>query len=107
MDDGQRAVMTTGGNRGTVEDPTPPPGDWAAQAACAGSETPDDFYPDQEQSNEAAALQLCAGCPVRVPCLHHALLTREQHGVWGGMTAKEREILVYGDPSSLRRGSAA
>ena len=107
MDDGQGAVMTTGDNIDADVDPTPPPGDWAAQAACAGSEVPDQFFPEQDDGSEEAALRLCAGCPVRVPCLHHALLNRERHGVWGGMTADERDILVYGDPSTLRRGSAA
>jgi hypothetical protein len=33
---------------------------------------------------------ICAGCPVRQQCLAFALDTRQNHGVWGGMSEEER-----------------
>lgn len=83
------------------------PGAWVQEAACRGTKTPDAFYPDPAEQPEHTVIQLCAGCPVRVPCLHHALLAGERYGVWGGMTATERAILVYGDPTSSQPGRVA
>ena len=33
-------------------------------------------------------------CPVREACLEHAIAVREKHGVWGGLTARERRRLI-------------
>jgi WhiB family transcriptional regulator, redox-sensing transcriptional regulator len=41
------------------------------------------------EEQEQRAKQVCRGCPVVVACLEHALAA-EDHGVWGGMTARER-----------------
>jgi WhiB family redox-sensing transcriptional regulator len=41
-----------------------------------------------EQAAEAKAV--CAGCEVRRACLAFAIRTRERHGIWGGMTERER-----------------
>lgn len=38
----------------------------------------------------AEAKSICADCPVRVLCFTYAL-GNEQHGVWGGTTADERD----------------
>ena len=35
------------------------------------------------------AKAICARCPVRRQCLVFALNTRQNHGVWGGMTEEE------------------
>ena len=40
------------------------------------------------------AKEICAGCPVREVCLDHALNRREKMGVWGGMTERERRLLL-------------
>lgn len=44
------------------------------------------------------AAQLCAECPIATKdaCLAWAIEAREQHGVWGGMTADERFALIQG-----------
>jgi WhiB family redox-sensing transcriptional regulator len=63
---------------------------WRSQGRCRGV-GPDIFYPPSEE--EAAAFEakaICATCPVRTPCLEHALAVREKFGVWGGMTERER-----------------
>jgi WhiB family transcriptional regulator, redox-sensing transcriptional regulator len=38
----------------------------------------------------AEAKEICARCQVRRECLMFALLTRQRHGVWGGMSEEER-----------------
>jgi WhiB family redox-sensing transcriptional regulator len=63
---------------------------WRSQGRCRGID-PAVFYPLVE--DEAAALEakaICATCPVRTPCLEHALTLREKFGVWGGLTERER-----------------
>ncbi|PZS22416.1 MAG: WhiB family transcriptional regulator [Acidimicrobiales bacterium] len=65
---------------------------WRQRAACRGLD-PDIFYPvTDEEADEAKAI--CAECPVRQPCLEHALANREHDGVWGGATERERRRLV-------------
>ena len=36
---------------------------------------------------------MCAGCLVRQPCLDYAIANRISHGVWGGLTGRERRAL--------------
>lgn len=42
--------------------------------------------------------RFCATCPVRTECLAHALDHRIEFGVWGGMTERERRILLRSRP---------
>jgi WhiB family redox-sensing transcriptional regulator len=70
---------------------------WMADARCRGLETAL-FYPSEE-SHADAALAICAKCSVREPCLRYALDEREQFGIWGGTTERQRR--------SLRRRGAA
>lgn len=39
----------------------------------------------------AEARSVCGPCPVRSDCLEYALIADERWGVWGGLTAPERE----------------
>lgn len=65
---------------------------WRKRAACRGLD-PAIFYPvDDEDAAEAKAV--CGRCPVREPCLEHALVARELLGVWGGLTERERRRLL-------------
>ena len=65
---------------------------WSLKAACNGLD-PQVFYPDPEDEGlEAKAV--CEVCPVREPCLEHALSYREKEGVWGGATEKERRRII-------------
>jgi len=65
---------------------------WRNRAACRGLD-PDIFYPaSDEDSWEAKAV--CDTCPVRQPCLEHALSLREREGVWGGLTERERRRIL-------------
>jgi len=38
----------------------------------------------------AEAKEICARCRVQRECLMFALVTRQRHGVWGGMSEEER-----------------
>jgi WhiB family redox-sensing transcriptional regulator len=50
------------------------------------------FYPETLHE-VAVAKAVCAGCKVRQMCLETALRNRERHGVWGGLTERERARL--------------
>jgi WhiB family redox-sensing transcriptional regulator len=65
---------------------------WRQHAACRGID-PDVFHPVSEEDAEEAKA-ICALCPVRQPCLEHALVNREREGVWGGLTDRERRRLI-------------
>jgi WhiB family redox-sensing transcriptional regulator len=41
---------------------------------------------------------ICNSCPVRLECLADALDGRHQFGVWGGMTERERRVLLRRRP---------
>ena len=67
---------------------------WRAKAACQGL-NPDIFYPATEDDADAEpAKVVCDVCPVREACLEHALAVREKHGVWGGLTERERRRVI-------------
>jgi WhiB family redox-sensing transcriptional regulator len=69
---------------------------WRDHAECRGVD-PGIFHPDDEEENDfsaEAAKAICSECPVREACLEHAITVREKHGVWGGLTARERRRLI-------------
>ena len=77
--------------------PSPPaPSGWTERAACR-YENPDLFYPPEGERGgnlalrELVAKRICATCPVQPECAAHALAVDERYGVWGGLTAAERQ----------------
>lgn len=42
----------------------------------------------------ATAAHICGMCPVRRRCLIEAISRNEPHGIWGGLTRKQRKALV-------------
>jgi WhiB family redox-sensing transcriptional regulator len=71
---------------------------WRDQAACRDID-PELFFP---VGNAGAALlqisqakQVCAACPARSPCLHWALDSGQEAGVWGGTSEDERRAVRY------------
>lgn len=65
---------------------------WQTRAACRGLD-PQLFFPAQGES-PAAAKAVCATCSVRVQCATAATFDRaERHGVWGGLTERDRRRL--------------
>lgn len=61
---------------------------WQDSAACIGADTAI-FFPESGDP-VGPAKALCRACPVREQCLADALERGEVHGVWGGLSAKER-----------------
>lgn len=76
---------------------------WRTKARCTklGIAT-SVFYPDSEKGTKAA-IKICSDCEVRTPCLEYAIATREENGVWGGVSEDELGKLirrVQGVPST-------
>ena len=65
---------------------------WRLKGACRGLD-PAIFYPVSEE-DAAEAKAVCDNCPVREPCLEWALANREQDGVWGGASERERRRMI-------------
>jgi WhiB family redox-sensing transcriptional regulator len=70
---------------------------WQDAAACKGEDTELSFEPGHYENprtrrrREAKAKAICAGCPVRSPCLEFGLGT--PHGLWGGLSEMDRQRL--------------
>lgn len=69
--------------------------EWPSQGACRG-EDPDALF--VQGAAQQQAKQVCLSCPVRSECLAHALDTRTEFGVWGGLTERERRQLLRERP---------
>ncbi|HEY2297274.1 MAG TPA: WhiB family transcriptional regulator [Jatrophihabitans sp.] len=81
--------------------PAPREGDWDWQlhAACRGLDTSNFYHPENERGpsrarRERQAKAICATCPVIANCRQWALAAREPYGVWGGLSAEERELVL-------------
>ena len=79
---------------------------WKFHAACSQAD-PDAWFPDHDGDSTVPGLweinsdgraitakQVCHRCPVKAECLQEALDRREQHGIWGGLTTRERQQLM-------------
>jgi WhiB family redox-sensing transcriptional regulator len=57
---------------------------------------PEVFFPegDTAELTELVAKAVCAACPVRMRCLNAAIGRDERYGVFGGLTAAERDTLT-------------
>lgn len=71
-------------------------GHWSDRAACRAAD-PEELFADGVGQNKSKVI--CFGCPVRTECLAHALDNRIEHGVWGGMTERERRALLRRRPT--------
>lgn len=81
---------------------------WTKQSNCAGIDTEIFFPPRDKTQYKVIADQAkvyCFGgrdeqgeeiapCPVRLNCLWYAIDGDEQHGIWGGLSHRERNALV-------------
>jgi WhiB family redox-sensing transcriptional regulator len=78
--------------------------EWQLQGSCREADPTLFFHPEGERgparrNRDAAAKEICAGCPVIDECRKHALAVREPYGVWGGLSEDDREEIY-----STRRG---
>lgn len=67
--------------------------DWRFGAPC-GQADPELFFPigysKEARDQEKQAKRICGTCPVAETCLQWALATRQDSGVWGGLSEDER-----------------
>ena len=61
---------------------------WMASGNCLGVD-PELFFPERGASTEDAKA-VCRACVVREECLTYALEHCERHGIWGGLSERER-----------------
>ncbi|GAC1375553.1 MAG: WhiB family transcriptional regulator [Acidimicrobiales bacterium] len=78
---------------------------WRQRSACTGLDT-EIFFPASE-AEAGPAKSVCATCPVRDECLEWAIQTRQEDGVWGGLTDTERRRLRRRRRDAARRSSAS
>lgn len=67
------------------------PVEWQSQARCSEVD-PEIFFPERGGSSKAARA-VCSQCDVRMQCLEYALNNKEQFGIWGGTSERERRRL--------------
>ena len=68
------------------------PDHWSDRAACIGS--PREWWFPLPYATDSAyhrAKIICDQCPVRQPCLEEAIGHDDRHGMFGGMTPRQRD----------------
>lgn len=70
-------------------------GEWIVNARCRQGD-PDALFVRGAQQREAAAI--CRPCPVLEKCRAEALDNREEFGIWGGLTERQRRALLRKNP---------
>lgn len=79
--------------------------EWQVDAACRGVD-PEIFFPGPDEEHRvAAALSVCASCPVRPRCLAFALSREQRYGIWGGLTEKQRRRLSPDERERILRAA--
>ena len=65
--------------------------EWQTAGACrtGNPEMTRLFFPQRGESTRPAKA-VCRTCPVMEQCREHALVNNEKHGIWGGMSERER-----------------
>lgn len=68
--------------------------DWMDFAACKGEDASVFFCDESDPEQVAEAKSICDDCPVIEPCLESSL--GMEHGIWAGMTSRERKFVRLG-----------
>ena len=73
----------------------------ARNGLCAQPERdPETWFSDRSRGGQSRvrdrreAARLCEGCPVIRECLEYAVATRQSYGVWGGVSERDRAVLM-------------
>lgn len=64
--------------------------EWMSSMACTGHDPEELFMDGAAQSR---GKRICTPCPVKAECLAYAKERGIDHGVWGGLTERERREL--------------
>lgn len=77
---------------------------WRDNAKCSGEGLTSVYYPGRDVAvyarDATIAKSVCRGldnkapCPALKHCLLYAMLTNEEHGIWGGRSRRERNALA-------------
>lgn len=82
--------------------------DWRDQAACR-AEDPALFFPRGEGGTSLLTIEqakaVCRRCPSVELCLQWALETREEYGVWGGLSEADRRAILRRRGRGTGRGA--
>ena len=62
---------------------------WVSKARCRFTD-PDEFFGAAQRK----AAVICRHCPVVAECLAYALDNQMEFGAWGGMTERQRRVLL-------------
>jgi WhiB family redox-sensing transcriptional regulator len=73
---------------------------WEEEARC-NDHDPEMFFATRSRA-EGRAKAICSRCPVSFECLQFALAARVEFGVWGGLSSKERMVLLREAPRPTR-----
>lgn len=65
---------------------------WMEDGACRDAEV--DLWFVERGESSAPAREICARCPVADRCLEYALAHHIKHGIWGGLTERERRRMA-------------
>jgi WhiB family redox-sensing transcriptional regulator len=65
-------------------------------ALCADELYPDAWHPETREDGQSAraAVRVCLRCPIQNECLREALDNRIPYGIYGGLSATERQRLI-------------
>lgn len=77
---------------GGVQESTENPEAWRSKAAC--KLMPIDFMFPISLPGVEDAIRVCSNCVVIEECLEYALENKEEHGVWGGTSERERRRII-------------
>jgi len=69
--------------------------EWVSKAHCR-SVDPDELFVGGAAQRKAVVI--CRYCPVTAECLADALDSQMEFGVWGGMTVRQRRVLLKKHP---------
>lgn len=65
--------------------------EWMHAAACRGMD-PELFFPARGEGIDTAR-HVCRSCDVRAECLAYCMSLDEHHGIWGGLSERDRRQL--------------
>jgi len=83
---------------------------WRDRAACLGVD-PELFFPIGNTGPALLQIEgakaVCHRCEVVEPCLNWAMESRQEDGVWGGLSADERRAVKRRDARARRADPSA
>lgn len=67
---------------------------WEDGAACRGPYYDPKWWDEADGPSADLAIQICSLCEVKAQCLEFAVSGKERFGIWGGMTPRQRDLLM-------------